>query len=241
MNYRMRLFIGLPMDEEGRRGVAGVVKRLIRKHWKVRWEPEEKWHVTVAFIGVTQRDGKILRFSGGTNSARNTQDDTLDLRSLSSASSAFEVWFKGVDTFPKQEMTQKYGERWHGRQVKRLTLRQKPAVILPKLIYVRLGGELKAMHKLVTSARKGLKAAGVEYDDKPFVPHLTIGRISVECGRAERIEIGKTVGKLYDMDIPQRWVVGRVCLYESELRPAGSVYRVLEEWPFNGNGREEQL
>jgi 2'-5' RNA ligase len=103
--------------------------------------------------------------------------------------------------------------------------------MLPKLIYVRLGGDLRAMGRMVRKIREGLRVKGIKHDEKPFKPHITIGKVKAECGRAEKIEIGKTVGKLYDLDIPQIWQVERVRLYESELLSVGSRYRIIgENW-----------
>ncbi|OGV95691.1 hypothetical protein A2W24_05475 [Microgenomates group bacterium RBG_16_45_19] len=209
-----RWFIGLPLSEEAERRVARVVKRLKRSQWKVRWEPREKWHQTLVFLGVTAEEQakeiqRILTALGG--------------------GMQFEVRLKGVDTFPRQEMSPKYGERIHGLTMRRLRLRQKPTMVLPKLIYLRLGGNLRALNRLGDTVRRDLDTAKLAFDHKPLRPHVTIGRIEPDCGRAERIEIGKTIAKFYNLDIPQRWTVERVRWYESTLKPEGSVYQVIDE------------
>lgn len=249
MGMKKRMFLGLPLDEEAERGVGKIVERLQKKRWKVRWETPSKWHVTLAFLGEVQWSNEIPVFSGPSHLARSNRDDTAALNSLAAVSSAvrqavsgvgpFEVRLKGVDVFPRQQLDLKFGERWHGNTMRRVKVRQKPTVVLPKIIYVRLGGDLQAMQRLVRHMRVGLRAKGIEHDEKPFMPHITIGRVMAECGRAEKVEIGKTVGKLYEMDIPQQWRVERVVLYESELLPTGSRYRVVEEWQFSGNVRFE--
>jgi 2'-5' RNA ligase len=52
----MRVFIGLPLDKEARRGVEKEIKHLQRGHWPVRWEKEANWHSTVAFLGSIEED-----------------------------------------------------------------------------------------------------------------------------------------------------------------------------------------
>ncbi len=50
----MRLFIAFPLSDEARRAVKKAVKKLERGHWAVRWEPEEKWHLTLKFLGEVE-------------------------------------------------------------------------------------------------------------------------------------------------------------------------------------------
>jgi len=187
----MRLFVGIPLDEEARRGVERIVKKLKRGHWPVRWEKAEKWHVTLAFLG----------------------DDKRDLDSLSRLSSAvrkgvreikaFEVGFKGLGAFPD----------W----------------FLPRIVWMGLKGDLKSMGRMYKKVREELEKKGFEFDRKPFRGHITLGRVKKDAKRKHRLELGKYLKKQRELEIPQKWLVDRVVIYESELGSEGSGYKVIEE------------
>lgn len=50
----MRLFVALEIGEEAREEVSRAVEELRRRHGGgVRWDPPEKYHVTVKFLGET--------------------------------------------------------------------------------------------------------------------------------------------------------------------------------------------
>jgi len=194
------------------------MKVLKRKHWKVRWEGEEKWHVTVAFVGEVQKD-KILRRSisshtaGHAQSLQDLRDDKVVLKSLATLLSVvdevcgkhkqFELGLKGLGSFPD--------------------------LLLPKIVWVSLKGDLMSLHRLAREIRLELEKAGIDFQGSKFLPHVTFGRVKPEARRKERLEMGKEIGKMIKMEIPQRWVVDRVVVYESVLKPGGSEYKVLRE------------
>jgi len=82
----MRVFVGLGLSEEGRRGVEKVVKQVKRGHWPVKWEGSEKWHVTLGFLGEMEekRVGEVV------------EAVRLGVKGIKS----FEVGFKGLGVFP---------------------------------------------------------------------------------------------------------------------------------------------
>lgn len=50
----MRLFIGIPLPEGAKREISSVVNQLKDFHLPIKWEREEKWHVTLKFLGETE-------------------------------------------------------------------------------------------------------------------------------------------------------------------------------------------
>jgi len=54
----MRLFIGIPLPEGTKREINGVVNQLKDCHLPIKWEKEEKWHVTLKFLGEV-KDNEI--------------------------------------------------------------------------------------------------------------------------------------------------------------------------------------
>lgn len=47
----MRVFVAIDISDEVKKEVEKLYKVLKKKHWKVKWEPVEKLHFTLAFLG----------------------------------------------------------------------------------------------------------------------------------------------------------------------------------------------
>lgn len=180
--------MGIPLSNEAGRGVGKVMKVLGRKHWKVRWEPEEKWHVTLAFIGDVLESQEI-------------QEVQKIVGRIVKDQRRFELGFKGLGAFPD--------------------------LLLPKIVWIGLNGDLKSLYKLAREIRDQLENSGIQFVDNKLMPHVTLGRVKHKAGRKERLEMGKEIKKMIRMDIPQRWVVERVVLFKSVLTPKGSEYQEL--------------
>lgn len=222
-----RLFVGIPVDEEGRRGLRRVMKILKRKHWPVRWEEEEKWHLTIAFLGSVGDVAKVRE------AIRSFDVDGL-------VDTPIKLRFKGLETFPRQKMRVKYKERMHGRSMRRLKMRQKATVALPKVIWARMGGEVRMVARIVKELREDLGRRGIWFDRKPFVPHVSLGRVRADAGREERVEMGKVLGKLYDLDVAQTWRASEIALYESVLCSDGSRYTKVASKNLGGGQMDDR-
>lgn len=75
-----------------------------------------------------------------------------------------------------------------------------------------------ALMELATFVRTGLEACGVDYDAKPFVPHLTIARRAV----LDR-------GMLPDLPFPAPARADELVLFKSTLARDGATYDALYE------------
>ena len=89
------------------------------------------------------------------------------------------------------------------------------------------------------SLQRGIEAAsarlGYEAEDRPFSPHLTIGRVKQQISNADqqyvRAAVDRTkVGALGTAEITS------VDLFKSDLQPSGAVYTRLVCAPFYENG-----
>jgi len=72
-------------------------------------------------------------------------------------------------------------------------------------------------------------AGGLEFDDRPFAPHLTLARVRDEATGPEARTIAAAVDAL---DIPDlRTRVDRIAVVESVLSPKGPRYTARGELP----------
>ena len=115
---------------------------------------------------------------------------------------SFTISFKGLGCFPDYE--------W------------------PRIIWLGLKGDLKSLAVLQKTVQEKLIQAGFKPDIKPFVPHITIGRIK-QARAGERHEIARQIRALAKMEFKEGWKVNRVVIYESQTLPEGSVYKKLAE------------
>lgn len=75
------------------------------------------------------------------------------------------------------------------------------------------------LRELATALNERLKAADFRTEDRPFAAHVTLLR-HARCDKA-----------LPAGDLRIEWPVRDFALVESELRPEGAGYRVLQRWP----------
>jgi 2'-5' RNA ligase len=92
----------------------------------------------------------------------------------------------------------------------------------PRVIWIGISKPemlLRLNEKILT----GLKDAGFRIEDRPFKPHITIGRIK----HLQNPEIMKSFLDKYGEVEVQQVTVSEVILYESILRPSGPIYKPI--------------
>jgi 2'-5' RNA ligase len=82
---------------------------------------------------------------------------------------------------------------------------------------------LEALQHCIESAAAKL---GYESDERPFSPHLTIGRVNDRVAQSELQSIRKLLDEV-KIDSPGPARVDSIHLYKSDLKPGGSVYTKL--------------
>jgi 2'-5' RNA ligase len=95
----------------------------------------------------------------------------------------------------------------------------------PRVIWIGLvdgEGGLAALQKEVESS---LEKIGFEPEDRPFRPHLTLGRVKSNRGKEDLI---RSVEKYREEEIGT-FQVERVVLFKSDLTPTGPIYTSLRE------------
>jgi len=150
-------------------------------------------------------DGKLhctLKFLGDTDPSR------LDaiVRSLESAASSIPplvIRYAGLGTFPHQRD--------------------------PKVLWIGIecpGGTLASLQRNV---EEHLSAVGCKPEDRPFHPHVTIGRVKSRKG------LGNLLRTMESITFTSEPVtVNQIELVRSDLKPAGSVYTNLKSIPLKG-------
>lgn len=98
----------------------------------------------------------------------------------------------------------------------------------PRVIWVGLKDAEKKLQILAQGVRDSLKKAGIPFDEKEFLPHLTLGRLRSN----KNLEAMKR--KLKDESMPRprpqdslAVAVEEVRLYQSRLSPQGPAYEIV--------------
>ena len=194
----MRIFIGIPLSKEVEREVEKLYKSLKKKHWKVKWEPIHKIHLTLAFLGnIKNKKSKTKNTNLKTEKLQSVGIIKAAVEDVCQSLQSIKVEFKGLGCFPDYD--------W------------------PRIIWLGLKGDLKSLSFLQKKIRENLKKAGFDFDERPFRAHLTLGRIK-RARAKERREIGRQIKKMQKMDFKKEWVIDKVVVYESKCLPKGSKY-----------------
>jgi len=92
-----------------------------------------------------------------------------------------------------------------------------------RVVWFGLTGDVNVLVALQAAVEQAMAGLGIESDDRPYTPHLTLGRIKRIRKRAAWLEglAGVSNSRLPGFE------VASVSLIESQLRPSGAVYREL--------------
>ncbi len=98
----------------------------------------------------------------------------------------------------------------------------------PNVIWVGVGGAVERAAELAQKIDEACAAVGFAREERPFSPHLTLGRVKRDARPSDRQFIGEMIvnaqiGNLGELPVE------RVSVMKSELHPGGSVYTRLAE------------
>ncbi|MDD5485975.1 MAG: RNA 2',3'-cyclic phosphodiesterase [Dehalococcoidales bacterium] len=140
-----------------------------------------------------------LKFLGDVDPARIT-GISRELDTVSGQFSSFSIGFKGLGTFP--------------------------SLSCARVLWVGLAGELGRLKMIAGEVERKMSDFGFEADRRPFVPHLTLGRVRPGIPPAELRIIAEVVGKtVYKPAMRMR--VNDISLMRSCLSPVGASYNRL--------------
>ncbi|MFL5264378.1 MAG: RNA 2',3'-cyclic phosphodiesterase [Anaeromyxobacteraceae bacterium] len=101
----------------------------------------------------------------------------------------------------------------------------------PRVLWAGLTGDVAALAALVTALGRALAPLGYAPEERPFSPHLTLGR-----ARDGRGAPGLAVALAQAAELPAAaWRATEVTLFESHLSPKGPRYEALLRAPL-GSG-----
>ena len=100
-----------------------------------------------------------------------------------------------------------------------------PSLRSPRVIWagIEKPEPLMALEEMITAELKGIDWPP---PDKPFRPHITLGRVKSSRGKLDLFEILKK----YNAVNPGRLLVDHISLIKSDLRPSGPVYSPLNRY-----------
>jgi len=102
-----------------------------------------------------------------------------------------------------------------------------PTVERPRVLWLGLNGDVAQLQTLQAAISKQLSALGYQ-PDKPFKPHITLGRVREHVSKDELVSISRALQVVAGNPTPHPlFTVTYVSLMKSDLQPAGAVYTAL--------------
>lgn len=98
-----------------------------------------------------------------------------------------------------------------------------PDIKRPRVVWVGVTGQIDLLVKLQKRLDKKLEEIGIPRENRQFKSHLTLGRVKEKVDPEKFIEAMKE----FEGFESETFILDRIILFKSELRPAGPVYTKL--------------
>ncbi len=102
-----------------------------------------------------------------------------------------------------------------------------PNLRRPSVVWVGVGGATAALERTAALIEAQVVSLGFAREERPFRAHLTLGRVRREATPAQQERLGEAIRALPAFP-PLDWMIERVVLFRSELRPSGPLYSALD-------------
>jgi 2'-5' RNA ligase len=96
----------------------------------------------------------------------------------------------------------------------------------PRVVWVGIREDTGALASLRDSVEKHVAPLGFPTENRPFTPHLTLGRVNRDASRSDLQKLGGLISATAVGDL-HTWPVTAASLMRSELKPTGAVYTAL--------------
>lgn len=110
-----------------------------------------------------------------------------------------------------------------------------PSVRRPRVLWIGVAGDLQALRMTHAAVERAIAPLGFPTEDRPFTPHLTLGRVSHDARPAELERIGHAIAAAKEPPAVE-FAVEAVTLLRSELSRAGARYSMVARAPLDGGG-----
>jgi len=101
-----------------------------------------------------------------------------------------------------------------------------PNIKNPKILWIGINGDTAVLGRLKYEIEEGLHKYGFKREPKPFVPHITVGRIK------KARPLPRQVAAFLNTYLENAsTTVSRFHLVQSRLTPKGPIYTVLNSYP----------
>jgi 2'-5' RNA ligase len=109
-----------------------------------------------------------------------------------------------------------------------------PNVRQPRVVWVGLHEPAGALKRLQSAVEAGCTALGLSAEDRPFSPHLTLGRVRREAGAEGSLVVRTVLEREQALDLGEM-PVDAVHLFRSDLCPSGAIYSRLQSAALRGD------
>jgi 2'-5' RNA ligase len=107
-----------------------------------------------------------------------------------------------------------------------------PGLGRPRVLWLGTEGDVQRLCDLQKTIDDGLDLCGFQKDERPFKPHLTLGRFKSPL---KNISALQEVLERADAFEAGSFDVGSLSLFKSDLRPDGAVYTEISRFPLKGS------
>ncbi len=104
----------------------------------------------------------------------------------------------------------------------------------PRVLWAGVDGNLEPLQSLQEQVDAAMSELGFSLDNRPFNPHLTLGRVRDNVSPKQRSQIGSTVAAT-TVEASDSWCVEETHLIQSNLSPSGATYTSLGSEPLRGH------
>lgn len=108
----------------------------------------------------------------------------------------------------------------------------------PNIIWIDFTGATEALGRLQRHVEQTARSAGFPAEERPFTPHLTLGRVRREIDAHARQQLGEVLQRAQAAHAGASdngaFPIAAVAFIQSELRPDGPHYTTLADYSLNG-------
>jgi len=108
-----------------------------------------------------------------------------------------------------------------------------PGTRNPRVLWAGFREPLELVGKLQQNIESALSGAGFPREDRPFHPHITVGRVRGVLPPAWGDRFVRGLAGREFGNVP----VSSIVLFESRLAPGGAIYTVVREFPLGNDPR----